>query len=73
MIKKIILLSHLKKQILLALLDVFIICSIICILLLVVSDTDDIFKNYSLLFFGSPLLGVLIFFILEYIKKLFVI
>jgi len=62
MIKKIILLSHLKKQILLALLDAFIICSIICIVLLVVSDTDDIFKNYSLLFFGSPLLGVLIFF-----------
>lgn len=70
MIKKIILLSHLKKQILLALLDVFIICSIICILLLVVSDTDDIFKNYSLLFFGSPLLGVLIFFYFGIYKEI---
>jgi len=62
MIKKILLLSNLKKQILLVVLDAFIIFSIIWISLLVVSDTSDSNENYSLLFFGSPLLGVLIFF-----------
>jgi FlaA1/EpsC-like NDP-sugar epimerase len=61
MIKKILLLSNLKKQILLVVLDAFIIFSIIWISLLVVSDTSDSKENYSLLFFGSPLLGVLIF------------
>ena len=62
MIKKILLLSNLKKQILLVVLDASIIFSIIWISLLVISDTSDSNENYSLLFFVSPLLAVLIFF-----------
>ena len=61
MIEKILSLSHVKKKLILALLDAFIICLVALISLSIYSATSNFIDNYILLIFISPLLAVSIF------------
>ena len=61
MIEKFLSLSHVKKQVILALLDAFIICLVALISLSIYSTASNFIDNYILLIFISPLLAVSIF------------
>ena len=66
MIEKFLSLSHVKKQVILALLDAFIICLVALISLSIYSTASNFIDNYILLIFISPLLAVSIFIYLSH-------